>query len=192
MSLKSVLNDIPIAVRLFLGKALLLYLIWELAHSYYILPSQILDTPLTTHVAIASVWLLNALGHMGQFSAVPYSFPSVYRGKEIYMDAMEIYHNSDIALSIAHACNGLELMVLYVGFIVCLPSPLIRKIKYIVLGVLLIHIVNVLRCAGLIYLGEYFDMYFDFAHHYLFKAVIYATTFLIWMLFSRKINLNSK
>ena len=72
-----------------------------------------------------------------------------------------------------------------------MPSKFWRKVLYIILGVILLDSINILRCVGLIYLREYFHAYFDFAHHYLFKATVYTATFLIWMLYARKIHLKN-
>ena len=117
---------------------------------------------------------------------------SIYEGEVITHEASQIFHNDKLVLNIADACNGLELMVLYIGFIVCMPSTFWRKILYIIVGVILLDFINILRCTGLIYLREYFQAYFQFAHHYLFKIIVYGATFLIWKFYSRKIHFKNE
>ena len=188
ISLNSIKKDIPLPIRLFLGKALLFFIVWKVVYSFFLYDSKFLDYPLTTHVAEASSVFLNNSMLLSGFTT-----QRVFtEDNSLIIEASEIYHNDNLVLLIADACNGLELMVLYIGFIVCMPSKFWRKIIYILLGVLFIDIINILRCSGLIYLREYFHAYFDFAHHYLFKAVVYAATFLMWMVYSRKISLKNE
>ncbi len=186
--IKSHLYKIPKPIRLFLGKALLFFILWEVIYGLFLFDSQWLDTKLTNHVGTASVYVLNNFTSMSGFTAVPEVWDSVYAGEAIANSASVIYHNGETLLYIAHACNGLSLLVLYIGFIVCMPSRFWRKVLYITLGVLLLDIINIIRCVGLIYLMEYNNTYFDFAHHYLFKATVYISTFIIWVYYSRKIH----
>ena len=188
ISLKSLKKDIPLPIRLFLGKALLFFIVWKIIYSFFLYDSKVLDYPLTTHVAEASTLFLN-----NSFFLSGFTTERVLISEESpVIESSEIYHNGSLVLYIADACNGLELMVLYIGFIVCMPSKFWRKTLYIILGILFIDIINILRCAGLIYLREYFHAYFDFAHHYLFKAIVYAATFIMWMVYSRKISLKNE
>ena len=180
------------AVRLFLGKALLFFIIWRVVYSVFMVDSQFVDINLTRHVAEASTFLLNNLGFMDGVTTRTQKKTIVFEGEETSNQISLIYHHNKNVLYIAHGCNGLQLMVLYVGFIVCMPSRFWRKFKYIVIGVMVIDLINIFRCIGLIYLQEYFELYFDFAHHFLFKALVYTATFLMWITFAKKIKLNNE
>lgn len=192
LNLKSALKDIPLPIRLFLGKALLLFIIWKVVYSGFLYDSQYLDHPLTTHVAEASASVLNHLTSMSGFSTKRENTTIVFEGAGTVSQLSAIYHYDYKTLNIANACNGLEVFVLYIGFIICMPSSFLRKLKYIVLGILILDAINILRCVGLIYLIEYFEVYFDFAHHYLFKAMVYTATLIIWGYFARKIHLKNE
>jgi exosortase/archaeosortase family protein len=186
---KSLINDIPLPIRLFLGKALLLFILWKLIYGFFLYDSNYLDRPLSTHVADASVYVLNNFTTLDGFSSKRVIDSYAYEGAITNQELSAIYHNDFRVLYIANVCNGLELMVLFIGFIICMPSSFLRKIKYIIIGVLLLDTINIIRCVGLIYLREYYEVYFDFAHHYLFKAMVYSSTLLMWYIFSRKIQL---
>jgi len=190
MSFNSFKNKIPSTIRLFLQKALLFFIIWKIVYGFFIHDSQIIDFPLTTHVGESSVLLLNTF--MSDFEVKNILTSYEYNGKLIYSGVSDIYHNNKLVLHIADVCNGLELMVLYIGFIICMPSTFWRKVRYIIVGIILIDLINILRCAGLIYLREYLELYFNFAHHYLFKAAVYTSTFVMWWYFARKINLKNE
>jgi len=189
MDFKSLKNDIPLPIRLFLGKAVLLFVLWKLVYTFFLSDIRLLDQPLTEHVGEASVFVLNGLGDMSGFSAKNEVSTYIEGAGLVTQKASQIYHYDRLVLHIADICNALELMILYIGFIVCMPSGFWRKVFYIIIGVILIDIINILRCVGLIYLREYYHAYFDFAHHYLFKATVYTATFLMWMFYARKISL---
>lgn len=193
MNFNSIKNEIPKEIRLFLKKALFLFIVWKLVYGFYLHDSQIIDFPLTSHVGDSSAFILNNIGIFSGFEAVHELKTSGNDyGKSILVGTSKIYHNDELLLFIADICNGLELMVLYIGFIICMPSSFWRKLKYIVIGIIIIDLINILRCVGLIWLIEYMEYYFDFAHHYLFKAAVYASTFIMWWYYARKINLKNE
>ena len=190
--LNSLKNEIPLPIRLFLGKALLFFIVWKVIYGAFLYDSQYVDQLLTNHVGEASVFVLNNSGLFSGFTAKKEIHHEMYAGEMVENMSSAIYHNDKLVLYIANACNGLELLVLYIGFIVCMPSRFWRKVLYIVLGVIILDIINIFRCVGLIYLREYLHAYFQFAHHYLFKIMIYTATFILWVIFSRKIKLKNE
>ena len=129
---------------------------------------------------------------MSGFTSIRESKTSFYHGKQMVEEASKIYHNGKEIIYVIDRCNGLELIVLYIGFIVCMPSKFWRKLLFIIAGAILLDITNILRCSVLIYLQEYHRTYFEIAHYYLFKASMYTITFLMWIIFARKIKLNDE
>ncbi len=189
--LKSSLQDIPLPIRLFLGKALLFFIVWKIIYVSFLSHSKLLDYPLTSHVAEASVLVLNNIGLSGftaERDVIEKEDGTFFESNS----AMLIVHNDKVSLFIADVCNALELFVLYIGFIICMPSSFWRKVKYIIIGVIIIDVVNILRCCGLIYINENSTEYFEFAHHYVFKIVVYGVTFLMWIVYSRKLSFKNE
>jgi len=107
----------------------------------------------------------------------------------LYGDAVikgyTIYVHGGPVLTFAIGCNGLELMVLYLGFLVCYPTNLRRVLFYSVLGVVCINVLNILRCVGLAIWYIHDLPYWDFMHHYVFKLVIYGVNFFLWVLYTK-------
>ncbi|WJJ96097.1 exosortase/archaeosortase family protein [Algibacter luteus] len=190
--LKALINDIPLPIRLFLGKALLFFVVWKIIYGVFLYDSKVLDHPLTIHVGEATVKLLNIATPMSGFTSKREIKTSTYFGKVSQEEASLIYHKGKEVIYIVDRCNGLELIVLYIGFIVCMPSKFWRKVLYVIIGVIILDITNILRCSGLIFLHENYHGYFEFAHHYLAKASIYTATFIIWMVYSRNINFKNE
>jgi len=98
---------------------------------------------------------------------------------------MDIYLHGKIPLAIADACNGLELLVLYAGFLICYPSTLRRKLIYALVGFVFIYLLNIVRCSTLTVVAIYNPDYLDFAHHFVFTFVIYAFIIWLWFVFTK-------
>jgi exosortase/archaeosortase family protein len=69
-----------------------------------------------------------------------------------------------------------------------MPATIKRKVVYLIGGVFIIHIVNLLRCVGLSALLMHWDRYFDLAHHYIFKIMVYSTIFVLWVRYSNNLS----
>ena len=190
--LKTAQNKIPKQIRLFLGKAFLFFVVWKIIYNVFLYDAKYLDRALTAHVGNASVTLINSLGAMNGFVSIRETDSYNYDRNTSFIELSAIYHNGNKVLNIANVCNGLELMVLYIGFIICMTSKFFRKLLYIIVGLIVLDAINILRCVGLIYLREYYAIYFQFAHHYLFNAMVYTGTFIMWILFSRKIQFKNE
>lgn len=186
------MNQIPPAVRSFLIKGILLFVAWKLIYLIFLVPSRILDKPLTDFTGIQTAKTLNLITHSSGYTTKAeideYDAGGIIQRQPL----MSIYFNGEKALSIADACNALELFVLYAGFIICFPSGFKRKILFIIGGIIFIYFVNILRCTGLTWIFIYYPEYGDFSHHYLFTFIVYICIFLLWYWFSKKASPNVK
>ena len=122
-------NAIPENIRPFIIRAAILIIVWELLYNFVLRPSGIPDDQLTRIVQVGAMKLLS------------------FFYTNIGEDENVIILNGSRAVSIAHQCNGLELIVLYLGFIFCLPTNAKRMILFGIIGVLVIYILNIIRTA---------------------------------------------
>lgn len=136
-----------------------------------------------------TVALLNWVHHTNEFTSYPYLATKFFEGVLLENNVARINFHNHKSMNIADGCNGLELFVLYVGFLLCMPASISRKLFFIAIGIPILHLANVLRCFGLVELQIYLARYFEFAHHYVFKIVVYGIIFLLWIWFSRKIDI---
>jgi exosortase/archaeosortase family protein len=97
-----------------------------------------------------------------------------------------LYIDNRRAIGIADGCNGLELYVLYIGFLLCIPTSAKKQVLFILTGVAGIFILNAFRCFGLAWLFLNNYAIANFAHHYLFKMIIYGCVFYTWDLYAKK------
>ncbi|WP_136481138.1 exosortase/archaeosortase family protein [Cognatitamlana onchidii] len=178
-------NRLPPRTRSFLLKGTGLVILWKILPKIFTIDLSFLHFPLTKHVANLSVFTLNYFTPLSGYSTSRDILSSNFI-------LSRIYHHDKFLLNVADGCNGLNLFALYIGFILLMPSKFGRKIKYILIGVIIIDLMNILRSSILIYLYEYHNVFFDFAHLYFFRALLYSSVFLLWVYFTKKINAKNK
>lgn len=173
------LNQIPKDVRVFLTKALALFIVWKLLYHLLLFPTRVPDEQLTKFTAEGSVILYHNL--MGEKLATVKDIVSPEGSPYV-----AVYNSNQKLVAIADSCNGLELIVLYIGFLCCFPVNVKRLIVYILLGTIGIIALNIFRCYGLtwMYLNDYHLA--DFFHKYIFKMAIYGLIFLTWVKYSKR------
>lgn len=89
---------------------------------------------------------------------------------------------------IESGCNGLVLMAFFTIFVLAYPGKWSKKLWYIPMGLLLIHIVNLFR-VSLLAVNKYNgDANFDFNHKYVYSTVVYLVIFGLWMVWANKLS----
>ncbi len=185
---KKAFEQFPPQVRIFLLRGLVLFGIWKFVYLFFWAQPRTLDGPLTNTVGSQSVWILNQVYQTKGFKATPVVAVTRMEGDYQISKVSKIDKDGKHLLNIADDCNGLELFILYVGFILSMPASVKRKVIYLIGGVFIIHLVNLLRCVGLSALLMHWDRYFDLAHHYIFKVMVYSTIFVLWVRFSNNLS----
>ncbi len=89
-------------------------------------------------------------------------------------------------------CNAITLFSLFSVFIIAYPGKIKDKLWYIPTGIIIIHILNILRVIALVLIAYYYPQYLNFNHTYTFTFLVYSFIFLLWMVwvnkFSGKLN----
>jgi exosortase family protein XrtF len=185
-------TGVPGPVILFFAKAVLLFVLWKGLYLSLLLPQRTLDEPLTGFIGRSTANVLNACTQGAPYSVRAAIDTADNDGTPVPGRVMDIYRHDRKTLRVADACNGLELMVLYIGFLICFPGRLKKKISFAVIGFVLIYVLNVIRCAVLVQIFIYYNEYLDFSHHFLFTFLIYILIFLLWFLFTKKSAINAR
>jgi exosortase/archaeosortase family protein len=86
-------------------------------------------------------------------------------------------------LEIVKACSLLDAQAFYVGAALAFPGPAVRKLIGIVLGVALLASLNVLRIAGLYFIGLHAPAHFDALHEEWLPALLVAAACLTFAAF---------
>jgi len=79
-------------------------------------------------------------------------------------------------------CNAITLFSLFAIFIIAYPGRQKHKWWFIPLGIVVIHLLNILRVVALALLSLKAPEYLDFNHTYTFTFLIYGFIFGLWML----------
>jgi len=86
-----------------------------------------------------------------------------------------------ILIEVGKPCLGLQVMYFFSAFIISYPGYWKNKIYFILFGILLINLLNIIRIVGLSLIFLYYPEYGDFNHHFLFTFIIYTFVFSIWL-----------
>lgn len=131
---------------------------------------------ITNSVTVQTTSLLNGLGC------------SVTASKNTQGPTVFIETPEKIALSVYEGCNGINVMILFVAFVVAFGGPLKKMAWFIPAGLVIIHLSNLIRIAMLFFVAEYYEQYFYYIHKYAFTAIIYVVVFLLWVIWVMRFN----
>jgi exosortase family protein XrtF len=147
----------------FLFKAITLYVLWYTIYVSWLGPEGKIDKFINLLVANCGHWLIKQLGY------------------ESCIDGVGICVRSVATVRISNGCNGLELMLIFMAFIILFQGSFFKKLVYIFFGVTVIFISNILRVT-LLALDNYQNKkYFDFNHHYTYTFSLYFIIFCLWL-----------
>ena len=88
-------------------------------------------------------------------------------------------------VSIEAGCNGIEACIVLFAAIMAFPSSWRHKVIGFVAGFLAVQALNVVRVISLFYLGQWSKPVFDFAHEFLWQALIMLDVLIVWLLWVR-------
>lgn len=103
-----------------------------------------------------------------------------------------IYMSETRASYINEGCNAISIMIIFIAFVVAFSTTWKQTIAYILGGLVIIQIMNVLRIALLNYIFVYHDEYGKIAHDYLFPAILYGTIVVLWIVWVKYFALKPK
>ena len=82
---------------------------------------------------------------------------------------------------------GLEATIVLVAAILAFPAPWKRKFLGLSIGIAAVQGLNIIRVISLFYLGQWSLDAFDFAHQYLWQALIMLDVLIVWLLWVRTV-----
>ncbi len=98
-----------------------------------------------------------------------------------------VYLNEAYAISVEEGCNGLNIMILFLAFVIAFGGNASAMLLFIPAGLLFIHVANIGRLLLLALLNvELGGRAFHFFHKYFFTALIYLAVLFLWYLWVSK------
>ncbi|MFM9840748.1 MAG: exosortase family protein XrtF [Cyclobacteriaceae bacterium] len=160
----------------FLGIFLGVYLAGNLLYGFYIELNYPLADHATIWVSHQSSVLMNLLFGTQTTSVMsPVSPVSL------------ILENGKVILRIYEGCNGLNVMIVFVAFILAFSGPSKRGGIFILIGLVAIHLANLFRITLLFWVAKHYESYFYYVHKYVFTAALYVIVLGLWWIWVYRI-----
>ncbi len=94
----------------------------------------------------------------------------------------------DTIINIFEGCNGINVMIVFVAFLVAYQGTVKLTIIFSLVGLLVIHIFNLARIILLFQQARDHSPYFYYIHKYLFTAILYFVVAVLWWFWVTKFN----
>jgi len=89
------------------------------------------------------------------------------------------------AVSIEAGCNGVEATIVLIAAILAFPASWKRKLIGLAAGIVAVQGLNIVRVISLFYLGQWNFNAFEWAHLYVWQALIMLDVLIVWLLWVR-------
>lgn len=146
----------------------LVYLLWVICYEFFIIPKTNLDEKIISNIVDASELILRFFSH------------DTYASKDD-LNMQMIGVDGAHPVWIGRPCNGISVMAIFAIFILVFPGKLKHKLWFLPAGIIVIHIVNILRVCALAAISYYKPSYLYFNHTYTFTIIVYGLIFILWM-----------
>jgi exosortase family protein XrtF len=131
--------------------------------------------PFTRLIASQVVWLLSFFD------------PSIAAYPSQFSESIAVANDRENMIYVFEGCNGLNVLIVYLSFLLAFAGPRKLLIRFIVVGMIGIHLLNIGRVCLLYGVVFYFPDQVYFFHKYLFTGILYIFVFLLWYLWVRKV-----
>ena len=87
---------------------------------------------------------------------------------------------------VIEGCNAVSVMILFAAFVFAFSTQWKKTLLFILFGIVLIHVLNVIRIALLSFALYYYPQYEEILHGTIFPLFIYGVVFVLWILWVTK------
>lgn len=105
---------------------------------------------------------------------------------------LEVWFNNKYEIRIVEGCNAVSVIILFISFVLAFSGKLKATLLYILFGIVVIYILNVIRIALLTVLLFHFPEKSHLLHGVLFPLAIYGSVFLLWVIWVNKFSKYAK
>lgn len=107
--------------------------------------------------------------------------------KQINTPSYSVVYKNKFISRIIEGCNGVNMMILFVSFVLAFSSSFKKTILYILFGCLVLYVFNILRLVLINILIYNFPQYTVFLHDIFFPLMIYGLLGILWYFWVIKI-----
>ncbi|MGV6860149.1 MAG: exosortase X [Putridiphycobacter sp.] len=151
-----------------------LYLLWTLFYNIYVKEQTDWDYYLNDNISNLTIFLLELFGYDSM--------------KEIDSDhvIVSLVNSNHRGVWVGDNCNGFKLFSIFSIFMLAFPANWKSKVWFIPLGIIIVHLANVIRIAALVLINDANPALLDFNHDYTFTIFVYAIIFGLWFWWLKK------
>jgi exosortase family protein XrtF len=165
---------------IFVAKFLVVYFVGNLVYGFFIESYDNQPDPITRFVTGQSAQVLNLCA----YNADTEKHPSEAK--------VMLKNDSLVVINVFEGCNGINVIIVFVAFLVAYGGPPRTLILFAVGGIVLIHLFNLARIAYLFFLALSNSRSFYYYHKYFFTATLYGVVFLLWVIWVLKFSKDQK
>jgi exosortase H (IPTLxxWG-CTERM-specific) len=96
--------------------------------------------------------------------------------------------SSGFGIAIEAGCNGVEAQIVLLAGMLAYPAPWRYRLAGLAIGSVAIQALNLVRIVSLYYLGQWNKDVFEWAHLYLWQALIMLDALIVWLLWIRAVD----
>lgn len=145
-----------------------LYLVANTLYGLYVNSALPGADVFTKVVATQTAWILSQVDEPVQASVTT---TSAY---------VSLLNAKDLGVSVYEGCNGANVFIVYLSFLVAYVGPFMLWLRFAAIGLVLVHLINLVRVSLLFEVAIYFPDQLYLFHKYLFTAIIYCLVFALW------------
>ncbi|MBC8022646.1 MAG: exosortase H [Burkholderiales bacterium] len=90
-------------------------------------------------------------------------------------------------VSIEAGCNGIEAALILIAAMLAYPAPWSHRAIGVVAGLAAVQALNIVRVISLFYVGQWSPRVFEWAHLYLWQALIMLDVLIVWLVWIRTV-----
>ena len=106
--------------------------------------------------------------------------------------SVKLFLNEKFIARVVEGCNAMSVMILFVAFVIAFKGKWKHTILFVLAGILIIHVLNILRIALLAIALYHYPQYEHVLHGVIFPLFIYGVVFGLWVLWVQKFSLHAK
>ena len=91
------------------------------------------------------------------------------------------------AVAIEAGCNGVEAAIVLIAAMLAFPAPWGYRVLGIAIGIVAVQLLNIVRVISLFYIGQWDFSVFEWAHQYVWQALIMLDVLVVWLIWVRRV-----
>lgn len=100
--------------------------------------------------------------------------------------SVKLYYHDKWVARIIEGCNAVSIIILFISFVIAFTGKFNPTVFFILSGILLIHVFNIVRIALLCMAIFHYPNWEHFLHGVLFPLIIYGVVFGLWVIWVNK------